>query len=62
MIRQIASTEKYAGQYVAFRSRDDDTILAAGMDPKEVFDRARKNGAEKSVIAFVPEKDAVLIY
>ena len=46
MTRQIKTTEQHAGQYVAFRNRDDDTVVAAGSDPKEVYDRAREQGVD----------------
>jgi hypothetical protein len=62
MTRQIATTEQYAGQYVAFRSRDDDTVVAAGPDLGDVLAKARQAGVEKPVIARVPERDSVLIY
>ena len=62
MPKAFITTEKHAGKYVAFKSRSDDTVISAGDDPKEVFDDAKKNGAEKPVIAFIPDKDSVLIY
>lgn len=62
MTRQIASTERYAGQYVAFRSRDDETVVASGPSLAEVMRKAKLAGVEKPVIAHVPDRESVLIY
>jgi hypothetical protein len=62
MPRRIAGTEKYAGQYVAFRSRDDDTVVAADRALLEVIKKAKAAGVDKPVIARVPDRDSVLIY
>jgi len=62
MTRHIETTEEYAGQYVAFRSREDDTVIAAGSDPKDVIARAKLLGVPKPVIAHIPQKDSVMVY
>jgi hypothetical protein len=62
MARHISSTEHYAGQYVAFRSRDDDTVVAAGPNLAEVMRQAKLAGVERPLVARVPERDSVMIY
>jgi hypothetical protein len=56
MHREIATTEGHAGKYVAFRSKDDDFVIAAGNDPKTVFELAKKKGVYKTHHSFYPRK------
>lgn len=62
MAKAFTTTEAHAGKYVALRGRDDDTVIASGDDPKEVLEKARAQGTKKPIIAYVPEKNSVMIY
>ena len=62
MKKVLLSTDQFAGHQVAFLGSDNDTVIAAGNDPKEVFDMAHKRGIDRPVIVVVPEKDSVLMY
>jgi hypothetical protein len=53
---------KYNGSYVAIKDFGDSTVIADGKDPKEVYDKAVKQGYSNPVIVFIPAKDTVQIY
>lgn len=41
---------------------NDHTVIADGVNPQEVYDKAVKNGIKNPVVIFVPIKDMVQIY
>jgi hypothetical protein len=53
---------KYDGKYVAVRSFKNNKVLSSGHDPVQVLEKAKKKGARKPVLVFVPKKDMVHIY
>jgi hypothetical protein len=59
--RRLVDDKRYQGKYVAFRSFEDNTVLAYGRDPKKVRDYARNAGATDPVLVFVP-KDKAYVY
>ena len=62
MVKEFDTTSEYAGKYVALKSRDDDTVVAYGTEPKRVHEEAIQKGSKNPVLLFVPEKDSVYIY
>lgn len=59
--RGPADEKKYEGKYVAFRSFDDDTVVASGRDPKKVRDADLHAGVKEPVLVYIP-KDKTYIY
>jgi len=58
----LIKENKYNGRYVAIKDFDDTAVIADGKDPKEVYDKALKQGYSNPVILFIPAKDMVQIY
>ncbi|MBU1006250.1 MAG: hypothetical protein KKH08_01490 [Candidatus Omnitrophica bacterium] len=58
----LIKENKYNGTYVAIKDFDDNTVIANGKDPKEVYDKAVGKGHSDPVILFIPAKDMVQIY
>lgn len=46
--------EKYRGQWVAFKD-DEKTVVANGKSPKEVKEKATKNGYKNPILAHMPK-------
>lgn len=62
-VEQVLIKEnKYNGSYVAIKDFGDSAVIADGKDPKEVYDKAVKQGYSNPVILFIPTKDMVQIY
>jgi hypothetical protein len=62
MEKILLESEKYAGKYVAFRSRDDNTVVGAGDTPEEALRVADEVGCTTPILFYVPEKQSVHIY
>lgn len=62
MERILAINDEYNGQYVALKSSEDDTVIAASEDPEDALNMAREKGVENPIIFYVPDKDMVHIY
>ena len=58
----VNDADKYGGQYVATKSFTDKDVVTSGPDLIEVYNEAKKKGADDPVVFFVPEKDVVQIY
>ncbi|MBI5099827.1 MAG: hypothetical protein HZB30_11380 [Nitrospirae bacterium] len=58
----VKDGHKYNGKYVAVRSFKNNEVLSSGHDPSIVLEKAKKRGAKKPVLVFVPKKDMVHIY
>ena len=55
----IANKKKYNGKYVAFKSFNENTVVASGKNPVKVIERAKKAGFFESVIAYIPNKNEI---
>ena len=62
MVKELSLDAKYAGKYVALKSRKEEYVVSFGDDPKKGFDEARQKGAENPVLVFVPKTDSIYIY
>lgn len=62
MANTLIKDEKYNGKYVAVKDFTDQTIIADGKSPNEVFENAIKKGVNNPVIFFVPTRGMVQIY
>lgn len=62
MEQTLINTSKYNGLYVAVKDFDDNTVIASGKEPQEVYKKAIKNGFNDPVILYVPLKDTIQIY
>jgi hypothetical protein len=62
MEQVLIKENKYNGRYVVIKDFGDSTVIADGKDPKEVYDKAVKQGYSNPVIFFIPAKDMVQIY
>lgn len=62
MIKEFSIDPKYAGKYVALKSKNEQNVVSCNVDPKKAFDEARQKGIEKPVILFVPQSDSIYIY
>ncbi|MEM7816828.1 MAG: DUF5678 domain-containing protein [Candidatus Aenigmatarchaeota archaeon] len=58
----LIKEDKYSGRYVAIKDFYDDTVIADGKTPQEVYEKAMKKGFNNPVILFVPHKNMVQIY
>jgi hypoxanthine-guanine phosphoribosyltransferase len=51
--------KKYSGKHIAIV---DDEVVASGIDPKEVWEKAKKKYPNKQpVLALVPKEDALVL-
>ncbi len=63
MVPQIlVQNDQYNGQYVAFKSSKDLTIVGHGKSPTEALKMAERKGFSHPVLLYVEEKDLVQIY
>ncbi|MGR3311400.1 MAG: DUF5678 domain-containing protein [Candidatus Brocadiales bacterium] len=62
MEQALIKEKKYNGCYVALKDFDDNTVIADGKDPKEVYEIALKKGCSEPVIIYVPTAGTVQIY
>ncbi len=58
----LIKEKKYNGCYVALKDFDDNTVIADGKDPEEVYAIALKKGYPEPVIIYVPVAGTVQIY
>ncbi len=57
----VKDVGKYRGKFVATSSFNDINVIASGIDPQKVIEKAEKE-CDSPVVFFVPKKDAVHIY
>lgn len=57
-----SDTVCYGGQYIALRAFNDPIVIAHGLEPKVVYEKAVSSGCSEPVIAFVPPKGIVQVY
>jgi len=57
----INNANKYRGKFVATSSFNDKKVIAFGIDPQKVAEKAEKK-CDSPVVFFVPKKDTVHIY
>ena len=57
----IKNAGRYAGKFVATSSFNDKNVIAFGIDPQKVIEKAEKK-CDSPVVFFVPEKNTVHIY
>ncbi|MBI5400377.1 hypothetical protein HZB07_07245 [Candidatus Saganbacteria bacterium] len=62
MDNTLLKDEKYTGRYIAIKDFGDETVLADGKSPSEVFESAKQKGYKDPVILFVPIRNMVQIY
>lgn len=62
MEQTLINEKRYNGRYVAIKDFDDNTIIADGKNPQEVYETAIKKGCSDPVIFYVPIKGMVQIY
>jgi hypothetical protein len=62
MEKVLITTEKYNGQYVAFISADDNTIVGAGILPEDALRQAKDKGVSNPYLFYVPAQNMVQIY
>ena len=58
----LLKEDKYSGQYVAFKSKDDNVVIGFGSTPKQALDSAIQNGYKNPILLYVPERNSVHIY
>ncbi len=58
----IVNNKKYAGKYVAMPSFNTRTVIASGLNPTTVVNRAVQKGYNSPVVIYVPDKKAFNIY
>ena len=61
-IALIDDDRDFSGQFVATFSFKDRKVAAYGFNRKKVLEEARKNGAKRPVIIFVPPKDQLFCF
>jgi hypothetical protein len=62
MQQVMIKEKKYTGQYVAVKSINDTKVIASGRSMKIALKKAVKNGVDKPLLIYIPEKNAVHIY
>ena len=62
MEKVLVNSDKYAGQYIAMVSAEDNTIVCSGILPEEALNEARKQNVQAPILFYVPEKEVVYIY
>jgi len=63
MIEKILlNDEKYSGQYVAFKNKDEHIVVGSGKTPQAALDEAVSKGYPQPILLFVPERNSVHIY
>ena len=62
MIQTLVQSNDFTGKYVAMKSFEDPSVVGYGDTPKKASDKARDNGFEEPVIAFLPAYGTVQIY
>jgi hypothetical protein len=62
MQQVLIKQKKYSGQYVAIKNINDTKVIASGHSMKIALEKAVKNGVEKPLLIYIPEKNAVHIY
>ncbi len=58
----LVNNKKYEGQFVAFSSFSDKTIIATGTTAEETLHKAEKQGKKDPVIMYIPENDITCIF
>jgi len=58
----LVSNKKYAGKFVAVKSFANRTVIASGVNPRDVLQRAKQKGFANPVVHFVPDKHTLNIY
>jgi len=57
----IKNGSRYRGKFVATSSFNDKNVIASGVDPEKVMEKAESK-CDSPVIFFVPQKNAIHIY
>ncbi len=52
----------YEGKYVALKSLLDRTVVASGDDPYKVREEAIRQGIDKPLVTYIPNKDMSFCY
>ena len=60
--KAIVNNKKFAGKYVAMPSFNRRTVVASGINPTAVVNRAAKKGYNAPVVIYVPDKKAFNVY
>lgn len=59
--RLVKNARKYRGKFVATSSFNDNSVIASGVDPQKVIEKAEET-CDSPVVFFVPEKNTVHVY
>jgi len=62
MEHTLIKERKYNGRYVAMKNFGDNTIIADGKNPHEVYEKAVQRGCSVPVVVYIPIKGMVQIY
>jgi hypothetical protein len=62
MVGPIVPAGPYSGRFVALRSFTNNTVMASGKDAGNVLARARRRGARRPVIVFVPPRNVTCLF
>ena len=60
--RILVPDKRYAGKYVAMASFNDKRVVASGIKPEGVYQRAEDKGHKNPVVFFVPDRNMNCIY
>lgn len=60
--KAIVKNKKYAGKYVAMPSFNRRTVVASGINPTAVVNRAVGKGYNSPVVIYVPDKKTFNVY
>ncbi len=61
IMKLVKDVERYRGKFVATSSFNDINVIASGIDPQKVVEKAEKE-CDSPVVFFIPKKDAIHIY
>jgi len=60
--KAIVNNKKYVGKYVAMASFNKRAVVASGVNPTAVVNRAVEKGYSSPVVIYVPNKKEINIY
>jgi hypothetical protein len=58
----LTAKENLDGCYVAMKSENDNTIVGYSENPEEALEIAARNGYNKPILIYVPDKSSINIY
>ena len=58
----LLGKRKYNGKYVALKSFNENIVVASGLNPTAVINRAIQKGVNEPVILYVPQENEIHVF